>query len=46
MDSLALSESPVIPLYYDQVIRFVQKNIEGMEINPINLLVLKNVQKK
>jgi peptide/nickel transport system substrate-binding protein len=45
MDSLALSESPVVPLYYDQVIRFVQKNIKGMEINPINLLVLKNVKK-
>jgi peptide/nickel transport system substrate-binding protein len=46
MDSLASSEYPIIPLYYDQVIRFVQNNVEGMEINPINLLVLKNVTKK
>ena len=45
MDSLALSDFPIIPLYYDQVVRFVQKDIEGMEINPINLLVLKNVKK-
>ena len=45
MDSLALSHFPIIPLYYDQVVRFIQKNIEGMEINPINLLVLKNVRK-
>ena len=45
MDSLALSDFPIIPLYYDQVVRFVQKDVEGMEINPINLLVLKNVKK-
>jgi peptide/nickel transport system substrate-binding protein len=45
MDSLIMSDYPVIPLYYDQVIRFVQKNIQGMEINPINLLVLKNIKK-
>ena len=45
MDSLAYSDFPIIPLYYDQVVRFVQKNIIGMEINPINLLVLKNVKK-
>lgn len=45
MDSLAFSDFPIIPLYYDQVVRFVQKDIKGMEINPINLLVLKNVKK-
>ena len=46
MDSLVNSEHPIIPLYYDQVIRFVQKNVEGMEINPINLLVLKTFSTK
>ena len=46
MDSLVLSDFPIVPLYYDEVVRFVQKNIIGMEINPINLLVLKNVKKK
>ena len=45
MDSIAFSDFPIVPLYYDQVVRFVQKSIEGMEINPINLLVLKNVKK-
>jgi ABC-type transport system substrate-binding protein len=45
MDQIAMNEYPIIPLYYDQVIRFVQKNVEGMEINPINLLVLKTVKK-
>ena len=45
MDSLALTQFPIVPLYYDQVIRFLQKDIKGMEINPINTLVLKNVRK-
>ena len=45
MDSLALSEYPIVPLYYDEVVRFTQKNIKGLEMNPINLLVLKRVQK-
>lgn len=45
MDSLVMESYPIIPLYYDQVVRFVQKNIRGMEINPVNLLVLKNVSK-
>ena len=46
MDSLALSDFPIVPLYYDQVVRFIQKDVIGMEINPINLLILKSVKKK
>ena len=45
MDSLALSEFPIVPLYFDEVVRFTQKYIRGLEMNPINLLVLKRVQK-
>ena len=45
INAMIMSDFPIIPLYYDQVIRFVQKNIEVMEINPINLLILKNVRK-
>ena len=45
MDALAMDQFPIIPLYYDQVTRFVQKNVLGMEINPINMLVLKNIKK-
>lgn len=45
MDSLVLSDYPIIPLYYDQVVRFLKKDVVGMEINPINLLILKNVKK-
>lgn len=43
MDSLVMSDAVVVPLYYDQVLRFTRKNINGLNPNPINLLVLKNV---
>ena len=46
MDSIVINNAPVIPLYYDQVIRFSRKNIYGLGINPINLLHLKRVSKK
>ena len=46
MDSLMLAQHPVIPIYYDQAIRFVQKNIKGLPMNPINILELKRVKKE
>ncbi|AEK23546.1 Dipeptide-binding protein [Capnocytophaga canimorsus Cc5] len=46
MDSLIMDELPVIPIYYDETIRFTQKNIEGLKNNPINLLQLKSVKKQ
>ncbi|WP_431167612.1 ABC transporter substrate-binding protein [Tenacibaculum halocynthiae] len=45
MDSIIINEAPVVPLYYDEVIRFSQKNIQGLGINPIDLLNLKRVKK-
>ena len=45
MEKLLMEESPVIVLYYDQVIRFCQKNITGLTSNPMNLLTLKRVKK-
>ena len=46
MDSIIIEEVPVVPLYYDEVIRFTQKNIHGLGINPIDLLNLKRVKKR
>ncbi|MGM0635632.1 MAG: ABC transporter substrate-binding protein [Bacteroidota bacterium] len=46
MDSIIIKNAPVIPLYYDEVVRFRQKNISGLGINPFNLLELKKVRKK
>lgn len=45
MDSLIMAQAPVVPLYYDEVVRFSQKNINGLGINPVNLLNLKRVKK-
>lgn len=45
MDSLAMQKSLMVPLYYDEVIRFTRKNVKGLGINPINLLDLKFVKK-
>ena len=41
-----MKEAPVVILYYDEVVRFVQKNIAGMTANPVNMLNLKTVDKK
>lgn len=45
MDQMVIEEAPVVPLYYAEIVRFVQKNIDGLETNPMNLLTLKRVKK-
>ncbi|MGJ5641582.1 ABC transporter substrate-binding protein [Formosa sp. S-31] len=45
MDSLVISKTPVVPLFYDEVVRFTRKNVSNLGINPINLLELKQVKK-
>lgn len=45
MNSIMMDEVPVIPLYYDIAVRFIRKGVSGMEPNPLNLLILKKVDK-
>lgn len=45
MDQLLVEESPVIPLFYDEVVHFVKPEVDGLETNPMNLLILKRVKK-
>ena len=45
MDSIIIAEAPIIPLFYDQVIRFTQKNVSGLSKNAQNFLFLKRVKK-
>ncbi len=45
MDQMLIDDAPIVPLYYDQVIRLVTKNIKGLNTNPMNLLNLKLTQK-
>ncbi len=46
MDQMIIDDAPIIPLYYDQVIRLVSHNIKGLTSNPMNLLNLKSVKKE
>src|SRR5690554_2713968 len=45
MDSIIVSEAPVIPLFYDKAIRFTSKKVDNLGVNPLNLLQLKKVKK-
>ena len=45
MDRILIEEAPVVPLYYNEVVRFVHNNIEGLETNSMNTLSLKRVKK-
>ena len=45
MEEIIIEESIIVPLYYDMAIRFVSNKVEGLSINPMNLLSLKEVKK-
>lgn len=45
MDQILIDNAPIVPLYYDQVVRLVQKNITGLTSNSMNMLSLKKVKK-
>lgn len=45
MNQMIIDEAAIVPLYYDQVIRFVQNDISAFESNGMNLLQLKRVDK-
>ena len=44
MDSLMMTAAPAAILFYDEVLRFVNKNVEGLGSNPTNMLNLKKVR--
>ena len=45
MDSIVISQAPIVPLYYDVAVQFLQKNVHGFTVNPQNFLNLKHVWK-
>jgi oligopeptide transport system substrate-binding protein len=45
MDNMILEHASVVPVYYDQSVVMLQNNISGYLMNPLNLMVLKRVQK-
>jgi len=46
LDQLLVEEAPFVVLYYDEALRFVQPNVKGMHINPVNMLDLRRVYKE
>ena len=44
MDSLMIQDAPVVVLFYDEVLRFVNKRVQDMGSNPTNLLDLRRVR--
>ena len=45
LDSIIVDEAPVVPLYYDEVIDFLNPDVKGFSVNPMNMLELKYVKK-
>ncbi|WP_299116598.1 ABC transporter substrate-binding protein [uncultured Winogradskyella sp.] len=45
MDSLVMASAPIVPMFYDEVVRFTRKEVKGLGINATNLLELKGVRK-
>ena len=46
MDSCIIADVPVVPLFYDRVVRFSHPQVQGIGLNPMNHLDLKYVEKK
>jgi oligopeptide transport system substrate-binding protein len=46
MEEILVEESPIVPIFYDQTIRLVQPNIEGLSPNVLNTLDLRRVRIK
>ena len=44
MDSLMMRDAPVVVLFYDEVLRFVNKRVKDLGSNPTNLLDLRRVR--
>ena len=45
LDQIVIDDAPVIPLWYDEVIRLVHPHIQGFKPNGLNLLELRYVYK-
>ena len=39
-----MTEAPIVVLFYDEVLRFVNKRVSGFDGNPVNLLDLRRVK--
>lgn len=46
MNTIIMEEAPIMVLYYDMAVRFINNRISGLEPNAMNLLNLKSVRKE
>jgi peptide/nickel transport system substrate-binding protein len=46
LEAMLNEETPVIPLYYDQVMHFIRSNIKNFPTNSVNMLDLRRVKKE
>jgi peptide/nickel transport system substrate-binding protein len=46
LEQIIHSETPIIPLYYDQVMHFIRSNIKNFPTNSVNMLDLRRVKKE
>ena len=46
MDNMVMEHASVVPILYDEVVVLLQNNISGYPINPLSLMILKQVKKK
>lgn len=43
MDQYIIDNALIVPLFYDKVVRFYPSSIKNFQLNPLNLLILKQV---
>jgi peptide/nickel transport system substrate-binding protein len=43
-DQVMINDAPIVPLWYDKVVRLVQPYVKGFTPNPLNLLELRKVR--
>ena len=46
LEEIIHAETPIIPLYYDQVMHFIRSNIKNFPTNSVNMLDLRRVKKE
>lgn len=44
MDQIIIEEAPCVPLFYDEVMHFLNKRISNWKTNSLNLLEIKEVK--
>ena len=44
LDRMIIADAPIVPLWYDMVIRLVQPNVKNFTTNSLNMLELRKVK--